>query len=67
MFIHVLRLGLGNERVVSAFVTVCKFGKKDTLKVIKVAHKAGKCMCKPWAANFRVFVNVTSLFACGSC
>ena len=24
---HVLRLGLGNERAVSAFVTVCKFGR----------------------------------------
>ena len=29
-FIRVLRLGLGNVRAVSAFVTVSKFGKKKT-------------------------------------
>ena len=51
---HVLRLGLGNARAVSAFVTVCKFGRS-------LIRRENVC------ANFRVFVHVTSPFACGSC
>ena len=34
-FIRVLRLGLGNARAVSAFVTVCKFGKKTPSRSLR--------------------------------
>ena len=54
VFMRVLRLGLGNARAVSAFVTVCKFGRSLITR-------------ENVSANFRVFVHVTSSFACGSC
>ena len=47
-FMRVLRLGLGNTRAVSAFVTVCKFGRS-------LIRRENVC------ANFRVFVHVVHL------
>ena len=51
---HVLRLELGIAKAVSAFVTVCKFGRS-------LIRRENVC------ANFRVFIQVMSSFASGSC
>lgn len=57
--IHVLRLGLGNARAVSASTTGYKFGQN---KLFKVTHKAGNCvLTSELSVILRVFAYVSLL------